>query len=141
MSESPRSIVVTGATGHVGSLVVERLIARGVRPRVFVRDADRARARLGDRVGIAVGDLADARGLATAFAGADAVFLVTSGPMLAGLDAGAARVAKAAGVRRLVKLSSYDAAHQIGTSAWHARGEAAIRACAISMGGSILTSS
>jgi uncharacterized protein YbjT (DUF2867 family) len=127
MSDSPRSIVVTGATGHVAGLVTDRLIARGVRPRVFVRDAAKARARFGDRVDVAVGDLAEAVTLASAFAGADAVFLVTSGPDLARLDAGAARAARAAGVRRLVKLSSYDAAHQIGTGAWHARGEAAIR--------------
>ena len=35
--------LITGATGNVGSLVVERLIARGNRTRIFVRDADKAR--------------------------------------------------------------------------------------------------
>jgi uncharacterized protein YbjT (DUF2867 family) len=52
--------LITGATGNVGSLVVERLIERGDRPRVFVRDADKARARYGDCVDVFVGDLSDA---------------------------------------------------------------------------------
>lgn len=119
--------VVTGATGNIGALVVERLIARGERPRVFVRDADKARAKLGDRVDIAVGDLADAGSLARGIEGASAVLLLTSGPTLAELDAAAARVAKQAGIGVLVKLSSLDARHGVGTGVWHARGEAAIR--------------
>lgn len=58
----------------------------------------------------------------------DVLFLVNSGPDLAALDSLAANVAKAAGVKRLVKLSSYDAREQnVGTGVWHAAGEAAIR--------------
>lgn len=123
--------LVTGATGNIGSRVVERLLARGERPRVFVRDADKARARFGDRVDVHVGDLADARSLAPAFHGADAVFLVNSGPGLEERDAAAATVAKEAGVKRLVKLSSMDVEQQVGTGVWHARGEAAIRASGV----------
>ncbi len=124
--------VITGATGNVGSLVVERLIARGHRPRIFVRDADKARARYGERVDIIAGDLADAKTLMPALAGADALFLVNSGPELAALDELAANTAKAAAVRHLVKLSSYDAREQnVGTGIWHAAGEAAIRASGI----------
>lgn len=52
--------LITGATGDIGSLVVERLIKRGDRPRLFVRDAEKAKARYGDRVDVFVGDLADA---------------------------------------------------------------------------------
>jgi uncharacterized protein YbjT (DUF2867 family) len=55
------------------------------------------------------------------------MLLVTSGPALAELDAAAARVASGAGVGLLVKLSSLDARHGVGTGIWHARGEAAIR--------------
>jgi uncharacterized protein YbjT (DUF2867 family) len=124
--------VITGATGNVGSLVVERLIARGDRPRIFVRDADKARARYGDRVYIFTGDLADAETLAPALAGADTLFLVNSGPELEELDGLAAKAARAAGVKHLVKLSSYDAQEQnVGTGVWHAGGEAAIRASGI----------
>ena len=129
------TILVTGATGHVGALVVERLLARGIGARVFVRDAGKARRTLGHHneslLDVAVGDLGDPETLAPAFAGIDAALIVTSGPDIAHLDAGAARVARAAGLGRLVKLSSYDAAHRVGTGVWHARGEAAIRASGV----------
>jgi uncharacterized protein YbjT (DUF2867 family) len=121
--------LITGATGNVGSLVTERLIAFGERPRIFVRDADKARTRFGDRADIYVGDLADESTLAPALSGATTLFLVNSGHELAALDALAADAANAAGVARLVKLSSYDAREQnVGTGVWHAAGEVAIRA-------------
>src|ERR1700689_545506 len=124
--------LITGATGNVGSLVAERLIALGDRPRIFVRDAHKARARYGGRVDIFTGDLADAKTLTPALAGADALFLVNSGPPFAGLDEFAAKKAKAAGVKHLVKLSSYDAREQnVGTGVWHSAGETAIRASGI----------
>jgi uncharacterized protein YbjT (DUF2867 family) len=51
--------LITGATGNVGSKVVELLVQKGERPRVFVRDLYKTRARFGDRVDTFVGDLAD----------------------------------------------------------------------------------
>jgi uncharacterized protein YbjT (DUF2867 family) len=119
--------LITGATGNVGSLVVERLIERGDRPRVLVREPEKARARYGDHVDVFIGDLTNALTLMAALTGADALFLVNSGPELAARDEAAAKAAKAAGVKHLVKLSSYDAGLQnVGTGVWHARGEAAI---------------
>jgi (4-alkanoyl-5-oxo-2,5-dihydrofuran-3-yl)methyl phosphate reductase len=123
--------LVTGATGEIGLRVVEFLLERGERPRVFVRDAQKARGRFGDRVDVAVGDLADAASLFAALRGTDALFLVNSGPEIPSLDELAAKAAKAAGVRHLVKLSSMDAQQDVGTGVWHARGEAAIRASRI----------
>ncbi|MEI9936645.1 MAG: SDR family oxidoreductase [Pseudomonadota bacterium] len=124
--------LITGATGNIGSLVVERLLARGERPRVFVRDSEKARSLWGDRVEIAVGDLTDSMTLSTALIEIDALFLVNSGPELAARDEMAAHTAKGRGVRHLVKLSSIDALEQnVGTGVWHARGEAAIRASGI----------
>jgi uncharacterized protein YbjT (DUF2867 family) len=98
---------------------------------VFARDARKARERFGERVDLAVGDLADAGSLYAALAGVDALFLVNSGSEIATRDAAAAQAAKAAGVRHLVKLSSMDAQQDVGTGVWHARGEAAIRASGI----------
>jgi uncharacterized protein YbjT (DUF2867 family) len=119
--------LITAATGTVGSRVVARLLERGERPRVFVRDAKKARERFGHSVEIAVGDLADPASLRAALDGVDALFLVNSGPEIPVRDRAAAIAAKDAGVTHLVKLSSMDAQQCVGTGAWHARGEAAIR--------------
>jgi len=123
--------LVTGATGDIGSKVTELLIQRGERPRVFVRDPRRALVRFGEQVDIFVGDLADSASLQPALEGVDAFFLVTTGPAIPTLDETAARAARAAGVRHLVKLSSMDVEQGLAIGAWHEVGEAAIRASGI----------
>ena len=62
-------ILVTGATGKVGSRLVPRLIAKGYHVRVLVRDG--AKAPAGAEV--IVGDLFDAASLVSAVTGMDAV--------------------------------------------------------------------
>lgn len=123
--------LITGATGEVGSRVVTGLLHRGIRPAVFMRDLAKARTRYGDGVDIHVGDLSDNGSLRAACQGIDVLFLLNSGPELIHRDAAAAHVAKAAGVQRLVKLSSLDAQQQVGTGVWHAQGESAIRTTGI----------
>ncbi len=123
--------LITGATGDVGARVVELLLQRGDRPRVFVREEKKARSRFGDRVDTFVGDLADPASLRTALEGADALFLVNIGPQIPVRDEAAARVAKAVGVKHLVKLSSMDVKQRLAIGAWHERGEAAILASGI----------
>ncbi len=49
-SESGRTILVTGATGFIGAPLVERLLARGDRVLILVRDARQSRAMFADRV-------------------------------------------------------------------------------------------
>lgn len=122
--------LVTGATGTIGSRVVEQLLDRGERPRVFVRDGEKARARFGGRVDIFVGDLTDALSLSAALAGVDGLLLVNTGHDIAARDEMAAKVGKTMGVKHLVKLSSIDVQRDGGSAvgAWHAQGEAAIRA-------------
>jgi (4-alkanoyl-5-oxo-2,5-dihydrofuran-3-yl)methyl phosphate reductase len=131
IKETIMTFLITGATGTVGSRVVELLLLRGQRPRIFVRNAEKARARYGDQVDIAVGDLNDTSSLSLALKEADSLFLITSGPNIAKLDEAAAKAAKCAGAKHLVKLSSMDAQQNIGTGAWHVCGEAAIRASGI----------
>jgi uncharacterized protein YbjT (DUF2867 family) len=113
------------------SRVVELLVRRGERPRVFVRDIHKARSRFGERVDIFVGDLGSRESLTEALEGIDEFFLVNSGPRIPARDELAATVAKAAGVRHLVKLSSMDVKHGLAIGAWHEGGEAAIRASGI----------
>jgi uncharacterized protein YbjT (DUF2867 family) len=124
--------LITGATGDVGFKVVNHLLQRGNRPRVFVRNAQKAQALFGHRVDIFVGDLGEPASLRSALEGVDELFLVNSGPQIPVLDELAAKAARAAGVRHLVKLSSMDVQHGLAIGAWHELGEAAIRASGIS---------
>src|ERR1700733_13250993 len=124
--------LITGATGDVGSKVVKHLLQRGNRPRVFVRSVQKAQALFGQRVDIFVGDLAQSATLQPALEGVDEFFLVNSGPQIPIHDELAAKAAKAAGVRHLVKLSSMDVQHGLAIGAWHELGETAVRASGIS---------
>jgi len=114
----PRTALVTGATGLLGSLIAEQLGRTGWRVRALVRDPDRA-ARLAASGATCVrGDLLDEAGLRTAASGCDAIFHAAAavGPGGAGaLEAyyqgnvvGTARVigAAAAAKARLVHVSS-----------------------------------
>jgi len=124
--------LITGATGDVGSKVVNHLLQRGDRPRIFVRNAEKAQELFGHRVDIFVGDLGEPASLQSALEGVDELFLVNSGPQIPVLDELAAKAARAAGVRHLVKLSSMDVQHGLAIGAWHELGEAAIWASGIS---------
>ncbi len=100
-------IVVTGATGAVGRQVARRLAGRQAEPagvRLLVRDVDRA-AGLGLPGQVARCDYDDRPGLRRALAGADAVFVVTADPLRPQHDENILAAARAAGVRRAVKLS------------------------------------
>jgi uncharacterized protein YbjT (DUF2867 family) len=120
--------LITGATGNVGGRVTDQLIARGERPRVLVRDANKARTRFGTKVDVVTGDLTDTASLHGAFDGVQRAFVVNVGPDLATRDGAFAQAARAAGVRQVVKLSSFGARRDsTGLGAWHAAGEAAIR--------------
>lgn len=125
------TFLITGATGDVGSRVVKRLLEHGERPRIFVRDAEKARRQFGDCVDVCLGDLADSSSLRTALAGVVALFLVNTGPEIPARDEAAATAANAAGVKRLVKLSSMDVEQGLAIGAWHELGEATIRSSGI----------
>ncbi len=66
-------ILVTGATGKVGSRVAKDLAQRGHQIRALVRDLPRAAELLGNRIELARGDLLDLESLAVAVRGIDAV--------------------------------------------------------------------
>ena len=118
MATSP--ILVTGATGTVGSEVVKLLLEGGHHVRALVRDPVKA-ARLGDAVEIVVADLSRPETLPPAFAGVDAAFVASNGLDIAALEANAFDAAKRAGVKHIVKLSGrhLDADFMQGTSLGH----------------------
>ncbi|HEX7276943.1 MAG TPA: NmrA family NAD(P)-binding protein [Acidimicrobiales bacterium] len=100
-------ILVTGATGTVGSRTVERLVSS---PGVVVRAAVHRRAaalRVPGVEHVRI-EFRDLESLQAAMAGVDAVFLVTpSGPDEAELAVQAVDAAASVGVRRLVRLSGF----------------------------------
>lgn len=96
--------LIVGATGNVGSEVVDQLLADGRQVRVFTRDAEKV-AHLQGRVEVAVGDLTQTDTLVKALVGVEAVFLMNGV-----LDGKAFRQAidamKASGRPRVVFLST-----------------------------------
>ena len=66
--------VITGATGHSGSVAAEALLAAGKKVRVVVRDAAKASRLKALGAEVFVADLADQAALARAVRGAEGVF-------------------------------------------------------------------
>jgi uncharacterized protein YbjT (DUF2867 family) len=124
-------ILVTGATGNVGSRVVRELRGRGVPVRAFVRDTDKAAAMPGDDVELAVGDFGDSGSLRRAMEGVQGVFLACSNQLRqVEYETRVIDAAKRMGVRRIVKLSALGAEvdSPVAFWDWHAGIEHHLRA-------------
>lgn len=103
---SPAPILVTGATGRLGRLVVERLVALKQPVRVFTRRPEAARELFGSAVQIAVGEFADRTSLEAAVGGTERLLLLSPiSTTLAEDQIAVASAAATAGVRRIVKIS------------------------------------
>ena len=114
-------IVVTGATGHIGNVLVRELITRQQRVRALVLPGDDCRSLDGLDVEIIRGDVTNLASLQAAFEGAELVFhlagIVTIMPDRAGIlqrvNVGGIRnvvaACRSAKVRRLVYTSSIHA--------------------------------
>jgi (4-alkanoyl-5-oxo-2,5-dihydrofuran-3-yl)methyl phosphate reductase len=95
-------ILVTGATGNVGSELVPQLLALGQSVRVLTRD-ERKVADLDANVERAVGDFDQPETLEKAMQGVDRIFLVTAETQQ---DINVLEAAKRSGIKHVVKLSS-----------------------------------
>ncbi|MGW4891360.1 SDR family oxidoreductase [Kitasatospora sp. NPDC004240] len=127
-------VLVTGATGNIGSKVVAELRDRGVPVRAFVRDPGRAAALLGGDVDIAVGDFADPESIRRALPGVDRVFLMCGNdPRQVEYETNVIDAATAEHVGRIVMLSTVGA--KVGAPAafadQHGRIEQHLRACGV----------
>ena len=102
-------ILITGATGTVGSNLVEQLVADGQSVRALVRDPVKAATSLPAGVELR-GDLLDAESMEEALAGVERMFLLSppSDRML-DMETSAIAAARAAGLKHLVKLSVINA--------------------------------
>jgi uncharacterized protein YbjT (DUF2867 family) len=99
---TPKTVLVTGATGNVGRHVVNELLELGADVRALVREPGAATLPAG--VAVAGGDLTRPDRLGAALAGVDAVFLVWPGLSTAAAPATVERLAEHA--RRVVYLSA-----------------------------------
>jgi len=114
-------LVVTGATGHIGNVLIRELVTHGQTVRALVLPDDDCRPFAGLEVEIARGDVTDLKSLESAFAGADTVFhlagIVTIMPgmekLLERVNVSGVRnvvtACRTCGVRRLVYTSSVHA--------------------------------
>ncbi len=114
-------VIVTGATGHIGNVLVRELVNRGDSVRALVLEGDDLRPLEGMNVEIVTGDITNLGSLETAFKGADTVYhlagVVTIMPrmekVLEKVNIGGVKNVIAAcrfcGVRRLVYTSSIHA--------------------------------
>lgn len=112
-SRGTPAVLVTGATGNVGSRTVELLLAAGVRVRAAAAGEDAVRARFGDRVEAVALDFTDPTTWAEAYSGVRRMFLLRppqlgrpTTQMVPSLE-----VARAAGVEQVVLLSLQGAEH------------------------------
>ena len=114
-------VLVAGATGTIGSLVVRELRDRGVAVRGYARDPIKAGAVLGADLDLTIGDFADRDSLRSSMAGVDAVFLSCANhPQQVELETNVIDTAVEMGVQRFVKLSAHGARIGSALAFWDA---------------------
>jgi uncharacterized protein YbjT (DUF2867 family) len=103
-------ILITGATGRVGSEILERLSAQGVEVRAVTRDARKAAANPLPHVQFVQGDFEDSKSMKRACTGVERAFLLTNSTERAEQQQiGFIHIAQQSGVRHIVKLSQLHA--------------------------------
>lgn len=119
---SQPSILVVGATGHLGTRLVAQLAAAGVKPRALVRSREKGEA-VASMATPVFGDLLEAETLVEAFRGAERVFIVAPPtPEMEILERNAINAAVEAGAERIVYLSNFAATEGSGLRPMHIHG-------------------
>jgi len=115
-------ILMTGATGTVGSELVKQLQASGAKARALVRNRAKAASLEGAGFEVVEGDLTKPETLDVALQGVERVFLLSSpGPQMVAAEGNFVEAAKRAGVKHVVKLSAIgaDADSKLIFGWWH----------------------
>ncbi|SEW36482.1 SDR family oxidoreductase [Chitinophaga arvensicola] len=126
------NILITGATGHIGTTLAKQLSAQGVPFRALVRNADNNTQTIAALPGaeIVTGDFNDAGSLANALLGIEKAFLLTnSSEQAEQLQINFVEAAIRSGLPHIVKLSQLhaSAASPVRFLRYHAAVEAKIR--------------
>lgn len=101
-------VLVTGATGNIGSGLVPALRSAGVEVRAFVRDESKAQPLKDVGAEIVVGDLDEPETIEPALAGVDSIYLLTwNGPNQARHALNVVEAAKRVGTPHLVRHSAW----------------------------------
>jgi len=127
-------ILVTGATGNVGSKVVERLSASGASVRAAVQSASKAANLKSAGVEPVEFDFTKPETMRAALNGVEKVFLLTPFvPNMVELGLAAIDAAKKAGVKYIVRMSAMGAEIEpvIQMGKWHGELEAAVKTSGI----------
>jgi len=127
-------ILVTGATGTVGSILIPALRGRDSNVRALIHNPEHGGRFVGDDVELAFADFADRATIRTALRDVDAVFLACGNvPDQVAYECAVIDEAVRSGVRRIVKLSARGA--EIGSPVaywdWHGQIERHLRASGI----------
>ncbi|MFE1628263.1 SDR family oxidoreductase [Brevibacillus reuszeri] len=119
-------IVIMGATGTIGSALVQCLLDRGVSVRAVSRDPEKLQKQFGDasrsNAEFVRADASDHESMRQAFAGASQLFLVISNsPNQIELETSIIRIAGETGIDHIVKISSpvFDPKSPVSVAGWH----------------------
>ncbi len=125
-------ILVTGATGNIGGEVLRQLVEKGQRVRVLSRDPSKV-TNLGKSDEVVRADFTRPETLATVFAGCDKAFIVAGAMDLPSVMKNVAPLAKAAGVKHVVLVSSgtVDFPRPTAIGNWHREAEETLKASGV----------
>jgi uncharacterized protein YbjT (DUF2867 family) len=124
----PGKIIVTGATGNIGTPLVKALVEMKADFRAVTHSEEKAQALRGRGVDAAPADMSSGKGLDKAFEGGSVLFLLTPPfPQMGEAAHGLVSAAKKAGITHIVKLSAMGVGQEsISLAKWHRAVEVAI---------------